>query len=295
MKLQSVELELPQADQACEFLRTIWRIRLVERRGKTEFLGGRGSDPYLLAVTEAEAPAVRSVTFSGSAAEVEAIAQRANAAGITCERAALDEPHGGDALIIRGPEDQTYRFRALSNPRAARGPSPAMDEDTPVQLTHVVINTIDLPACEHFATDVLGFHISDRTRIMTFVRCNRKHHCVAYAPAALPSLNHIAFEVVDVDAVMRGIGRMRDAGIACSWGPGRHGPGDNVFAYFIAPFGAVIEYTSEVSEVDDSYRVGNPQDWTWPPGRIDQWGVSQKDVPNIVAAERRFRFISSPR
>jgi hypothetical protein len=93
-----------------------------------------------------------------------------------------------------------------------------------------------------------------------------------------------------IDAVMKGLARMRDAGIETVWGPGRHGPGHNVFAYFIAPFGAVIEYTAEVSEVDESYRVGAPEDWRWPPGRIDHWGVSTKKVDLISAAERHWAF-----
>jgi hypothetical protein len=141
--------------------------------------------------------------------------------------------------------------------------------------------------------EVLGFRVSDRTRMMTFVRCNRKHHCIAYARAEAASLNHIAFELPSIDALMRGIGRMRDAGHACAWGPGRHGPGNNVFAYFIAPFGAVVEYTAEVSEVDDAYKVGGPDDWQWPPGRVDHWGVSSKDTARLAAAERNFRWRAS--
>jgi hypothetical protein len=89
---------------------------------------------------------------------------------------------------------------------------------------------------------------------------------------------------------MRGFGRMRDAGFQSIWGPGRHGPGNNVFGYFIAPFGAVIEYTAEVSEVPEDYKVGGPEDWKWPPGRIDHWGVSMKDVAKAAIAERNYRF-----
>jgi catechol 2,3-dioxygenase len=84
---------------------------------------------------------------------------------------------------------------------------------------------------------------------------------------------------------------MRDAGVEMVWGPGRHGPGNNVFSYFIAPFGAIIEYTAEVSEVDDNSKVGGPEDWKWPAGRIDQWGVSAKDVARTSAAERSFCFL----
>jgi catechol 2,3-dioxygenase-like lactoylglutathione lyase family enzyme len=152
------------------------------------------------------------------------------------------------------------------------------------------MNAVDVAACEKFAVDVLGFRVSDRTRMMTFVRCNRKHHCCAYAHAEFSSLNHIAFEMRDIDAVMRGFGRLRDAGFQSIWGPGRHGPGNNVFGYFIAPFGAVIEYTAEVSEVPDDYRVGGPEDWKWPPGRIDHWGLSMKDVEKAHVAERTYRF-----
>ena len=142
-----------------------------------------------------------------------------------------------------------------------------------------------LAACG-FAVESLGFKVSDRTRHMNFVRCERKHHCIAYARAGVTSLNHVAFDMQNVDAVMRGIGRLGDAGHACVWGPGRHGPGNNVFAYFIGPHGGIVEYTAEVLEVGDDYRVGRPEDWKWPPGRIDHWGVSRKDTARTDAAER---------
>jgi len=272
----------------------------MECRGATAFLAGSGADPYLLAVTEADMHAVRSITFSATESEVAALRMRLQSAEIAAvEIPDADEPGGGVGLSICGPEHQNYRFLTTATPSGRDVPQSclamsanATDKDTPVQLTHVVVNTCDLASCEQFSTDLLGFQISDRTRAMTFVRCGAKHHCVAYAPAAMPSLNHIAFEMVDADAVMRGIGRMRDAGVACSWGPGRHGPGNNIFAYFVAPFGGVIEYTAEVAELGSDHRVGTPADWTWPPGRIDQWGISTKDVAAITAAERQFPFLA---
>ena len=45
---------------------------------------------------------------------------------------------------------------------------------------------------------------------------------------------------------MRGMGRMKDNGYPIEWGPARHGPGDNVFAYFCGPDELPIEYTAEV-------------------------------------------------
>jgi len=79
-------------------------------------------------------------------------------------------------------------------------------------VTHVVLNARDREACTRFAVEVLGFRVTDRTGFMNFVRCDRVHHAIAYAQSDNSLLNHIAFEMTDIDAVMRGIGRMKDAG-----------------------------------------------------------------------------------
>ena len=89
---------------------------------------------------------------------------------------------------------------------------------------------------------------------------------------------------------MRGGGRMKDAGFGIEWGPGRHGPGNNVFNYFVGPFDIVIEYTSDVQQIDDSYLAGQPSDWTWPAGRVDQWGISAPPSAVLKVAQRAVLF-----
>ena len=198
----------------------------------------------------------------------------------------FDEPGGGSGFLVEGPEGHVFRF--LTEKKRAKKARP--DRDRPMQVTHVVLNARDREACTRFAVEVVGFRLSDRTGFMNFVRCDRVHHAIAYAQADNSNLNHIAFEMIDVDAVMRGIGRLKDAGIQTFWGPGRHGPGNNVFAYFVAPFGAAVEYTSEIQRVGPSYKVGKPEDWKWPPNRNDHWGVSARNTAAIAGAEREFRF-----
>lgn len=287
MKLRSVELGMPHAREAAQFLEEVWGLMPVACDG-TRYLRGTGEHPYILAIAPASAPVVRVIEFAGSPAEIEHTYQRVQRANVPTETfGELDAPGGGAGFLVHGPEAQAYRFMTESSAAAALPP----DRDKPIQLTHAVVNANDVAAAERFVVDTLGFRVSDRTRAMTFVRCNSKHHCLAFAHAEVSSLNHLAFEMTDTDAVMRGIGRMRDAGIEAVWGPGRHGPGNNVFAYFIAPYGGIIEYTAEVSEVADDYKVGTPDDWKWPPGRIDHWGVSQKNTARIAEAERVFRFV----
>lgn len=286
IKLRSIELIVENSAAAAEFLTDIWGMAPAEVRGTTQYLRGSGPHAYLVALEQGGQPSVRSVTFVCSADDVHGIQQRVAASDLNATPTRSEDPGGGEGLIVELPEGEIFRFLA----NAAEVEPIDGQDDLPVQLTHVVLNSADAEASGRIAETVLGFRVSDRTKGMVFVRCNDSHHSTAFARAGFSSLNHIAFEMQDVDAVMRGIGRLRDHGMAPAWGPGRHGPGANVFAYFIAPFGPVVEFSTAVEKIPDDYKVGAPEDWTWPEGRIDQWGLSEKDNLSLRQAEERFRF-----
>lgn len=285
MKLRSIELEFPNVADAAAFLIGTWGLAEAERRAGVIYLRGSGELPYLVGLFEAPTERVRSVTFLCDAAELATLRDRAARSRRPFRAVSSEDPGGGSGIELELPEGEVFRFLGGSTMV-----DPIEGADLPFKLTHVVLSSTDAELSGDFAEEVLGFKVSDRTKGMVFVRCNRSHHAIAFARAGYSSLNHIAFEMNDIDGVMRGIGRMRDVGVDPVWGPGRHGPGDNVFAYFIAPFGAVIEFSTATNLVDDSYTTGAPDDWTWPEGRIDQWGMSSKDVAAITEAERRFRF-----
>jgi len=259
MKLQSVELQVADVEGTARFFEQVWGLTRAGN-GAAVRLRGTAGLPYIIGL-ERGAPALRSITFCGARSEI------------------------GAEREVKGPEGERYRF-VVETPAAPL----AAQRDRPIQLSHVVLNSKDADAAERFAIEELGFRLSDRTRHMSFVRCNRVHHCIAYARAGFASLNHIAFEMADIDGVMRGIGRMRDAGFPPVWGPGRHGPGNNVFGYFVGPHGGVIEYTAEVEQVGEDYKVGGPEDWKWPPGRTDRWGIAVRDTARMHAAEHAMRW-----
>ncbi|MDE2597106.1 MAG: VOC family protein [Sphingomonadales bacterium] len=284
MKLRSIELALPQAAQAAAFMTDVWNLAPAEVRGSTHYLRGTGTQPYLIALEESAAPFVRSTTFVCTAERIARIAAAVSARGLMAKPVVSDDPGGGEGLLVELPEGLILRFLSGVGEVA-----PLTNRDMPVQLTHCVFNAADAEAMGSAVEDLLDFRVSDRTKAMVFVRCNTSHHSTAFARAGFSSLNHVAFEMDDLDAVMRGIGRLRDHGMTPAWGPGRHGPGDNAFAYYIAPFGAVIEYSTAVEKVPEDYRVGAPEDWTWPPNRIDQWGISDKATAALREAEERFR------
>ncbi len=258
MRLRSIELEMPDRNAAVRFLKETWGLLDAGSGNGASYLRGTEDIPYVVSVAEAGEPAVAAVTFSGSKPELERIRKRASAAGAPLGPVRdFDEPGGGSGYFLEGPEGHVFRF--VTERKRVKKLRP--DRDRPLQVTHVVLNARDREACTRFAVDVLGFRLSDRTGFMNFVRCDRVHHA-----------------------------RLKDAGVETFWGPGRHGPGNNVFAYFVAPFGAAVEYTSEVQRVGSAYKVGTPEDWKWPPGRNDHWGISTRNSAAISQAERRFGF-----
>jgi hypothetical protein len=71
-----------------------------------------------------------------------------------------------------------------------------------------------------FFTDALGLVLTDRSKMMAFVRTNDDYHWIAIADAAVSTLNHIAFQMPTLESVMRAAGRMVDHRFPIGWGPG---------------------------------------------------------------------------
>lgn len=291
--LRSVALDVPDLALAEDFYTRVWNLVVAARTPDAIYLRGSGPSHHLLSLHRSGGTAIRNVTFQArSVASLHAIAEAAPAAGgrVLAPVAPVTEPGGGVGLTIRDPDGRILRF---VHGDAAHADSTA-DRDRPVRLAHVVFNSHDVAATQRFFEQVMGFTLSDRTRIMAFMNCNADHHSIALGDADADSLNHIAFLMPDLDAAMRGGGRMKDAGYPIEWGPGRHGPGNNAFNYFVGPFDVVIEYTADVQQIDDSYRAGSPDDWKWPPGRVDQWGISQPPSPRLKQAQKSVFFTPTP-
>lgn len=292
--LRSVALTVPDLAAAETFYTQVWHLTVAARGAGVLYLRGSGADHHLLALQERPGtPQILKVTLRARSAEaLAATAAAAPAAGGLVEQAvaASTDPSGGQSVLLRDAHGRRYEVVHGDSRRTADTPAP---RDVPQRLAHAVLNTHDVPVAQGFLERALGFVLADRTRIMAFMNCDHDHHTIALGDTDNDALNHIAFVMPTLDAVMRGGGRMKDAGHGIEWGPGRHGPGDNAFNYFIDPFGIVIEYTAEVEQVDDSYRVRGPQDWTWPPGRVDQWGISAPPSARLKEAQRAVHFSTS--
>ena len=136
------------------------------------------------------------------------------------------------------------------------------DPVRPSNLTHVVYGTPDQPATLAFFTDVVGFEISDQVPgIIAFTRCGPVHHNLAIQAAPIAFPHHVAFEVDDIDDVVRGGQHMVGADPERHmWGVGRHAIGSNWFWYLREPGGTFVEYTADIDRISDQDRY-RPKDW----------------------------------
>jgi catechol 2,3-dioxygenase len=289
--LRSVALSVPDLAAAEIFYTQVWRLVVADRAPGVLYLRGSGPDHHLLALHERPGtPQILHVTLRARTQQaLDAVSDAAVAAGGVVEQGVgpACDPAGGRRVLLRDPHGRRFEVVFGDASRPADDPAP---RDMPRRLAHAVLNSHDVPVAQGFLEAALGFRLADRTRIMAFMNCDADHHSLAIGDTDNDALNHVAFLMPTLDAVMRGGGRMKDAGHAIEWGPGRHGPGDNAFNYFIDPFGIVIEYTAEVEQVDASHVARGPSDWTWPPGRVDHWGISAPPSDRLKAAQRAVLF-----
>jgi catechol-2,3-dioxygenase len=293
--VRSVALEVPDLQRAEQFYTEVWKLQVAARTDTALYLRGSGSDHHLLALHQGgEVPQVRQVTLRARNREaLDAVLAGVRKAG----GKVLAEPHeltrnpaGGIGIKFQDPHGRIFQVVHGDACRAESAPV----KDRPVRLTHVVLNSHAVDETQKFLQEALGFRLADRTGIMAFMNCDRDHHTIAIGITDHDALNHIAFLMPDFESVMRGGGRMRDAGFPIQWGPGRHGPGNNLFNYFIDPFGVVIEYTADVEQIDERYEAHGPDFWKWPPGRTDQWGVSAPPSATLKEAQKRVFFAPTP-
>jgi catechol-2,3-dioxygenase len=292
--IRSVDLGVPDIARAEAFYTGTWGLEVAARQGGAVYLRATGPDHHVLSLRPHPCAEILSVSFRVQAEEtLERIASAvALARGSVIGAVAPNgDPDGGVVLKVGSPEGYILRFHygdALHDQTDSR-------RSYPLRISHVNLNCADIEATGRFFQSVLGFKLSDRSNAMVFLRCNQDHHALVLADAGVNGLNHVAFMMPDLESVMRGSGRMIDHGFQIGWGVGRHGPGDNVFAYFVDLFGFVIEYTAEVLQVNDEYRPHGPDHWVWPPGRTDHWGIAPPKPDYVKQAQLAIRFPASHR
>lgn len=250
-----------------------WGLEEVAAEDGLVWLKAQGHDEHhVVRLHRAETNCIEVIALAAdSRADVDVLHARVAAAGCRIISAPADLVGPGSGYGFRFFSPDGLPFEISSD--VARGGSRPMArwDGVPVKISHIVLHSPDHKAMAQFFTDVLGFRVSDWLGdFMVFLRCNSAHHRIALLPGPA-CLNHVAYDMLTVDDMMRGASRLKKRGTAMRWGPGRHTAGNNTFSYFTTPNGFAVEYTAELEEVDfEAHR-----DRVYEPGPqiMDQWGI----------------------
>ncbi len=82
---------------------------------------------------------------------------------------------------------------------------------------------------------------------------NLLHHCVGIVRGPT-GLHHYSFEIAEFGDYCKLGDRLDEVAKEIVWGPGRHRPGDNTYAYYVDSCGAMVELAGGMAMIHDDAR-----------------------------------------
>lgn len=279
-----VRYQAPDLDKMEAFL-TDFGLQRVERNDHVLYMRACGTAPVVHITEKGESANLGIGLRARSEADLFRLAEHT---GLPVE--SNTEPGGGKLVRLQDPdglrvdvlhgqspvEPVAVRDPIEVNPavarrrfgkvvRVPRGPSHVM------RCGHVALLVADFRKSLAFYGDLLGLRPSDtyyagspENTIAAFMHCSlgetyTDHHTLALINASdgVGRFDHSAFEVLDLDDLMRGNEHLAGKGHAHSWGIGRHVQGSQLFDYWRDPFGHKIEHWTDGDLVNDATPVGN--------------------------------------
>jgi len=289
-------LRSPDLDLMEEFLLNFGMVKVARTDRALYF---RGTDPvHHIHVTEKGDPKFVGFAYHAASEEdLDRIAKTPGASGIEHldepgggKRVRLTEPNGYQMEVVWGMESvdalpaPRQRVNSGSEPTARAGEMMRLPKGPSrvKRIGHGVMTTPRVVETVQWFRDNLGFICSDDVYagskdnlIGSFNRCDAgddyvDHHVFFAIHHERAGLNHISFEVQDIDDVFMGHRHMRDANkYEHMWGIGRHLLGSQVYDYWADPWGRVHEHWAD----SDRLNVHNGGNLVAAEeGLISQWG-----------------------
>lgn len=318
--LVSVILSRPDLPRALAFLRD---FGLVEHAVAADaaFLRGVRSEAPCVELVRGPARYVGLRFAVGSRAELERLAQ----VGETKVESG-DEAIGGERVRLRDPDgmvvEAVHGTKTLPPLVPAARPSTNGPEGQP-RVNETVRLPHEPPAVSKLGHTVLGvrrFEVTarwyqrhfglivsdvqllpdDPIPVVAFLRCDRgatptDHHTLAIGSAIDLGHLHTAFELEDVEDVMRAHALLRARGFKHTWGIGRHILGSQVFDYWRDPCGDLFEHYADGDRFDASVPTGYH---AFGGDSLHQWGPAPSadmvgKIPTLHRAATLARRLSS--
>lgn len=265
-------LQVPDLDVMEAFLIDFGMVR-AHRTDDTLYMRGAGPAPFVHVSHLGKEAGFRG--FAMQAASREDLDILAGKDGFS-DVEQMDEPGGGERVritdplgfqveVVYGREDaqpleydrrllnmgETFERKELK--RIPQGPARIK------RFGHLQLNVPDIPMMKDWYAARFGFVASDlmylddkETICGVFFRCDRgqnpsDHHSLLFTRqyGGVTGLNHVSWEVGDMDDVWAGHEHLRDKSYKPEWGVGRHLLGSQIFDYWNDPWGQIHEHWTD--------------------------------------------------
>lgn len=185
----------------------------------------------------------------------------------------------GELDAVRSPLFSEGSF-AIRDPQGRRlvfgvAPAKSIPDTRPGRLQHVVFQTTAIDPLVEFYVNRVGFAVSDRvlnedgSLAAFFLRSDHEHHSLAFFVGSKNELDHHAYETTCWNDIRDWADRFGKERIPMFWGPGRHGPGNNLFFMVKDVDGNKLELSAELETFtpDQPARVWPNTEYT-----LNYWG-----------------------
>lgn len=287
-KLGYLGFTTPDVDRMVSYYTDVLSFELVERSSSAAFLT-TNFDHHCVVLEETDGDA-EAMTFVGYEVRgsLDSAEQRLKNAGCQTERRSDFQPGMPETLVVREPSGTELHLYDVTQGSAVTSYPPLR----PTKLGHVASYTSDLAGTQDFYQDLLGFRWSDTIGdFFVFLRCNADHHTANFLHSdRYRGMHHVAFEMRDLNHLQMMLDNLAANDYRLIWGPGRHGPGHNIFTYHRDPDGNIIELFTQLDLMLNEERgYFEPRPWhedlpqfpkIWNPGvgTGNKWGPLSPEV-----------------
>ncbi len=289
-------LRAPDLDVAEEFLTHFGMVK-AERTKNALYMRGTDSAHHLHVTEKGEPGFVGFAYYAASADDLKRVARAPGASAVE----EIDEPGGGKRVRLREPNG--YQIEVVHGIKKLK-PVPVKHQPLNLgqdalkragvlmrihtgasrvkRIGHGVMAAPNVRDTARWFRETLGFICSDDVYagskdniVGSFNRCDRgaqyvDHHVFFCIRNEKAGLNHLSFEVADIDDVFTGHEYLTRLGkYEHMWGIGRHLLGSQIYDYWADPWGRVHEHWSDT----DRLNVKNGSNLlSAEEGLVSQWG-----------------------
>jgi catechol 2,3-dioxygenase len=270
MHIGHVALRVPDLEASVEHAIRTLGLRRTDAPGEGALLTANDKH-HELQLSQSDMPGVDHVGLEVSSEdELRAVRERAAAAGANVLADEPLEPGLAHAVRIEAPLGLVFEVYTGMQ-RSAPDPAHLLGGHAR-KLGHVTFSVRAKDELVAFLIDVLGFRISDAVADFNWLRCDPDHHGIAIG-SGFPAdvMHHYAFELKGWAGMQQYLDDLALQGERLIYGPGRHGPGYNLFTYLPDPAGAILEAYADLQRIEDDATY-TPQGWERDPGAVNLWG-----------------------